>query len=194
MYQPPEEFVEKLQREFPGYRVRWSLKNCRWQLEMPVGRGALPGTYPEDKFDDGTVRAADGYWLILEVSPRPYTKCPECGFHFDLPELRIKEASCEYCCSRGLDAKWMLGYFPLGEALLNQLRKTDPKRDGIRKLAARVDAKNKARLDAIKRNADDQMEYSMREHRNEIFEIPQSGYRQPSSMWTNAPESPRLQK
>lgn len=192
MYTPDPDFVEKLEKEFPGYRIRWSLKRNLWQLEQRCGRSALPGTYPEDKFDDGTIRAAEGYWLILEVSPRPYTKCPECGFHFDLPELKIKEAKCEYCISRDLDARWMLGYFPLGEALLNQLRKTDPKRDGIQKLSARVDAKNKARLKAIKDSADDTMDYAMRDHRREVFEIPGVGYTKNPSMWANAPESPRL--
>lgn len=192
MYTPPQDFVNKLEAEFPGYRIRWSQKRHLWQLEQRCGRSALPGTYPEDKFDDGTIRAAEGYWLILEVSPRPYTKCPECGFHFDLPELQIKEAKCDYCISRDLDARWMLGYFPLGEALLNQLRKTDPKRDGIRKLSARVDAKNKARLKAIKAAADDTMEYAMKDNRNAIFENVQFGYKQPPTMWINAPDSPGL--
>jgi hypothetical protein len=172
MYKPPEDFVEKLEREFHGYRIRWSVKNNRWSLEQRVGRGALPGTYPEDKFDDGTIRAAEGYWLILEVSPRPYTKCPECGFHFDLPELKIKEAKCEYCCERGLDARWMLGYFPLGEALLDQLRKTDPKRDGIQKLGAKIDARNKARLKSIRDRADDQLMSALLDNKKQVFEMP----------------------
>jgi hypothetical protein len=171
-YLPDPNFVEALRKEFPEYRVRWSLKNERWQLEQQVGRGALPGTYPEDKFDDGTIRAAEGYWLILEVSPRSETKCPDCGFFFQLPHLKITEARCEYCISRGLDGRTMLGYFPLGEALLQQLRKTDPKRDGIQKLAKRMDAKNKLKLDQARKDADALLNDALLDNKYDVFEIP----------------------
>ena len=172
MYQPDPDFIEKLHKEFPEYRVRWSLKNERWQVEQKVGRGALPGTYPEDKFDDGTIRAAEGYWLILEVSPRSETKCPDCGFFFQLPMLEIKETRCDYCISRGLDGRTMLGYFPLGEALLEQLRKTDPKRDGIQKLAKRMDAKNKKKLEQVRKDADSALMDMLMDKKYDVFEIP----------------------
>lgn len=171
-YKPDPDFVSKLESEFPGYRVRWSLKNERWAVEQQVGRGALPGSYPEDKWDDGTIRAAEGYWLILEVSPRSETKCPECGFFFKLQHLKIAEAKCDYCISRGLDGRYMLGYFPLGEALLNQLRKTDPKRDGIQKLAKRMDAKNKRILEQVRRDADSALMDGLLDNKKQVFEIP----------------------
>ena len=69
---PPESFVEKLDREFRGrLRIRWSTERQEWHIEQKIRRGLFPGTKPSklgwDDTTDAYIRHRDGVdrWIIV---------------------------------------------------------------------------------------------------------------------------------
>lgn len=74
--------------------------------------------------------------------------CPQCNLPLKVPELRFKEVRCEHCIRRGRDGRILAGYFPLGEALLEHLRRTDPLRGAIERLSQEADKHNQRLLES----------------------------------------------
>lgn len=110
-----------------SYRVRWSNRSQTYQIEQQVGRGLFELSADPD--DDVSVRARDGYFLVMAVSPSPRVKCEECGFYTEeLPALKPISVTCAYCQKRGVHTHLQCAYFPLGDRLLEWLEKTSPKR------------------------------------------------------------------
>ncbi len=182
----PEQFVEQLEAEFPGYRIRWSHTRKRWQIEQQVGRGALP-TFRVDPNDDHVVRARDGYWLVCEVCPGTTTPCPDCGVDLKAPALKFAEVVCEACKAVGFDGRIMAGYFPLSESLLDHLRSTDPKRGALERMADQLDAANEAILAERARELHNTNEAIAKDEFPFIFNIPSTGYSKASATnWSGA--------
>lgn len=188
---PPVEFVEKLEREFPGYRIRWSQATSRWNLEQKIGRAAdlEQAAVIDDPFDDNWIRARDGYWLIMEIAPGTTTKCPDCGFELKLAENRAKEVLCGYCRSRGEEGVHWIYFFHLGEVLLDHLRKTDPRRGMTKAIVQRADRINKALIADRIRKRDNIVEEQMKGNFTQLFQIPTVGLTGKTSAWENAPDS-----
>ncbi len=122
---PPDTFVEQLRLDCPHLRVRWSPRRAMWQIEQQVGRAALLPIRIEEG-DDSLRRSCDGYALVMEVAPSDRVSCPRCCLPITLPHLETREVPCAYCRSRGIDTTVIAGYWPLGEALLQHLRRTNP--------------------------------------------------------------------
>lgn len=172
----PKDFVEKLEREFPDLRIRWSHKRQAWHVEQRVGRAALD-PIRIDPDDDRLITARDGYWFVLEVKPAQEVDCPGgCGAKLKVPELTWKEVKCLRCELWGKDPFYMMGYFPLGEALLDHLRYTDPRRGAIKELAKKADEANQKLLDQRKRDLHNEIEAATKDSFNKVFGIPQVGY------------------
>ena len=150
LYVVPSGWRKQLLAEFPGYRVRWSLKKACWQLEQPVGSGSLP-PLRIDQHDDSLIRASDGYWLVMEFQPGDRMPCPGivqvyprliCGATLKVPHKVAKETICQACRKAGRDGRTIAVYWPFGEALLEHLRYSDPLRDGTRRQSRSADATN----------------------------------------------------
>lgn len=149
-YNVPDEFRRKFLNEFPGYRIRWSLKESNWHIEQPAGRGALP-PFRIDPADDSLIRAKDGYWGVMKIQPGDRMACPAvverfplqtCGWTLKVPFRKTAETRCENCRKAGRDGRSFAGYWYFDESLLEELRRTDPLRDGIRRISAEADANN----------------------------------------------------
>lgn len=142
LYVVPTEWKRRFLSEFPNYRVRWSLKKGKWQVEQYYGAGALPPIVI-DEADDTLVRARDGYWLVMEFSPGDRFPCPgiiekstnqRCGWALKAPMRKGAEVRCPMCRSKGRDGRTVGAYWPFDEFLLEHLRKHNPETWGVVKV------------------------------------------------------------
>jgi hypothetical protein len=138
-YTVPDEWRQKFLKEFPEYRVRWSLAERCWHLEQAYGRGALP-PLRIDEADDSLVRSRDGYWLVMKIQPGDRMACPGviqkvprqlCENTIQVPSRRTGEAVCGNCRQKGRDGRTIAGFWPFDETLLDELRRTNPLTHGI---------------------------------------------------------------
>lgn len=171
----PEQFTSKLRREFPDLHIRWSNKQKCWMVEQQVGRGALPPFRFDNDTDDRYVRARLGRWLVCSVAPGDRIPCPECRRQLRVPHLKFAEVTCEACVRQGKDGRVTAGYFPLSGPLLEHLRRTDPRRDAIRRLAAEADAANEKMLEEKSRSVRNDIEAITLEDFNKMFGIQSVG-------------------
>lgn len=138
----PAWFEEALEREFQGrLRIRWSQQRNEWHIEEKVGRGVFDAP-KNGKDSDRWMRARDGYRFFAAVQPGTKRACPECRIAMNVPECEFREVQCDYCGFRGLSGRLVLAHFPLGEKLLQHLRKHDPTRDRITKNIKEIDLHN----------------------------------------------------
>lgn len=149
-YQVPLGFKSRFLAEFPSYRIRWSLKDSKWMIEQKYSN-PLPPTRAFDPFDDHTIRANDGYWLVLSFQPGTRMACPLCGLDVPVPMMKTAETSCVFCRTKGLDGRILAGYWPMDERLIDMLKSTDPLRGGIQK-DSRGKYRVKASMDAEQAN------------------------------------------
>lgn len=180
----PEEFTAKLRREFPDLHIRWSNKLQCWQVEQQVGRGALPPFRFDNDTNDRYVRARLGRWLVCQVAPGDRVPCPECKGTLNVPHLKFAEVTCHYCVVQGKDGRTTAGYFPLSGPLLEHLRRTDPRRDAIRRLAAEADAANAKMLEDKSRSVKNDIQAITLEDFNLMFGIQSVGYSGKEKAWT----------
>ena len=162
-YRVPDEWRARFEAEFPEYRIRWSLRRGSWQIEQRAGRGALP-PLRIDPHDDSLIRAADGYWLVMEFQPGDRMPCPgilsirprrTCGAIVKVPYRESREAVCPECRKRDRDGKNIAAYWPFDEILLEHLRYSDPLRGGIQRQRQKAEARNAAILrEADRRQSD----------------------------------------
>lgn len=123
LYRPPDWFLERLEREHDGQmRIRWSRARGEWLIEEKIGRAALPPRR-EDPLDDDFIRARDGYGYLMSVRPGTRMACPLCGLDMSVAVRRSAECVCEHCRRKGRRSRWVAGFWPLDESLLEHLRK-----------------------------------------------------------------------
>lgn len=182
MMTPPKEFTEKLRKEFPDLRIRWSKKQGSWQIEQKVGRGAL-APFRIDDSEDRYIRARDGFWLVCQIAPGDRMPCPECNSTLQVPLLAFKETQCFKCIAAGKDGRVTAGYFPLSTALFEHLRSTDPRRGAIEKMAAKADKANEQLMQAKARERHNEIESITLDCFNEMFAIQSVGYSGKEKMW-----------
>ena len=181
---PPSDFLRELARDCPHLRVRWSLKRQTWQVEQQVGVAqALPPIRIDEGRDD-LIRARDGYAFVMEVAPGDRVPCPKCGLTVKLPHLETREVPCTYCRGKGRDATVIGGYWPLGDALLQHLRRTNPFRpssegEAVERMARESDAYNanvqRLEEEAARQHGEDVLFDAL------IHQIPKVGYTRPTS-------------
>lgn len=96
--------------------------------------------------------------------------CTRCERKHNVPVLRTAEVRCP--CGRRL----FMAYFPLGEALLQYLRKLDPDRDGHKNAA--IDADNVTERSELTRRRDTRniVEAAAYDDKYQLFGTPFSGY------------------
>lgn len=162
-YNVPESFRRLLEREFPGYRVRWSLRDSCWHLEQPCGNSALV-PFRIDPSDDTLIRARDGFWLVMKIQPGDRMPCPNvverfprqiCNWTLKVPQRKVAEVRCPVCAKAGRDGRAFAGFWPLDEGLIEELRRTDPLKGGTAAARATADASNKLLLAEAERKLRD---------------------------------------
>lgn len=172
----PTTFTSRLRDEFPHLRARWSPKRQTVQIEQQVGHGAALPPIHIDAHDDDLVRAKDGYWRVMEVSPGDRRPCPTCGLTLKVPHLKFAEVTCTFCHVAGRDGRTMCGYFPLDESLLQYLRRTDPLRGAVARMADECDQANQRLMTSRIRSAKNEVEAATKDDFGRLFDIQQVGY------------------
>lgn len=175
IYSVPSDFARVFFREFPEYRIRWSFKKRCWLVEQKCGRSALSPIHI-DPHDDQLIRARDGFWLVMEIQPGDRMPCPVCDNTIHVATRRFAEARCANCIKHGRDGRFMAGHYPFSEGLLEHLRRTDPLRDGVKRLQAEADAANQLRLDRARRAQSNHNEAASKDAFSRLFDIQSVGY------------------
>jgi hypothetical protein len=186
--------VRVLRAEFDGrYRIRWSILDRCWQIEQKVARGIQP-TRPYAEVDDHYIRFKDGYALAMRVQPNPRMACPaviskrplrRCGCPINVPILRTGDAICPACGKHTPAA-----YFPLGDALLQQLRYGDPSHGGYDRTLPLIRDMEQRREAAMTKAHSNANEDIAKDTFNQWVGIPSWGYTKPAftgSVQTNSP-------
>ena len=157
-YVVPDGWRASFLTDFPGYRVRWSLKERCWHIEQRTHGETIP-PFRIDPTDDLLIRAVDGYWRVMALQPGDRMACPTivntyprtlCGNQLPVTVRKTKESICSVCRRAGRDGRTMAGYYPFDETLLDALRRTNPLTYGLvdngRRTRASVEADNANRL------------------------------------------------
>jgi hypothetical protein len=122
-------------------RLRWSVRYAAWFIEEKVGRAALKPLRIKD-WDDSLICARDGYRPVMMIQPGSRMACWNCHLPIPVPICETAEARCAYCISRNIEARYMTSYYPLGEVLIDHLRKIDPEAQaGLRDRIASEEAR-----------------------------------------------------
>jgi hypothetical protein len=181
----PEEFAERLEQAFGGkYRIRWSDARHEYHIEQKVRRGIAAGFVDlnprhrerfRQKWDD-LIRARDGYVLTMAVTPGTKTFCPDCHSELQVPAFETKVIPCEFCRSRGRYRHKVAGFFPLGDSLIDHLKKIDWANDGNDRVAKAVDRHNELLLHNNRMQLRRTVDAAVRQDYNRLVGIPQFGY------------------
>jgi hypothetical protein len=188
MYHPPDSFVEKLDREFRGrLRIRWSHERGEWQIEQKIRRGLFPGTKPSklgwDETTDAYIRHRDGVVHVLSVRTGTVMPCPKCGTELKVPYYDTHFVGCPLCRMRGYNTAFAAVHFPLGDGLLDYLRKIDPENPLSERLAEDLDRQNELLAETMERDALRNGTAEASERYNRIVGIPQVGLSGKTKMW-----------
>jgi hypothetical protein len=179
-------FVAGLERDFGGkIRARWSTQRNRWQIERK-GR-ELPGKIDLSDRVDRRTRLQDGYYRILEVSPGSLVCCGRCQKDYKAEIFNLAAPRCPHCDNLETVLNW-----PLGENLLEYLRRSDPDRDGLDRMERDQKASEEAAEKAADRERANYGEDVWKDEFTNIFEIQSKGYTGKEAAWENAPESKRF--
>jgi DNA-directed RNA polymerase subunit RPC12/RpoP len=130
------------------------------------------------------VRSATGYYRVLETSPGSLVECSYCGKDYSQEFMTLNAAKCTRCGKQEMVMNW-----PLGEALLEHLRKTDPERDGLGRMWADLERDELAKAKSDYREKKNLSEAIWKEEFTRIFDIQSRGYEGPARFWANAPHT-----
>lgn len=173
---PPQDFVDRLTREFDGrLRIRWSDMRGEWHIEHHVGRAVLPPRRIDDEHDD-LIRARDGYEFVMAIRPGDRMPCPRCGLTLSLVPFAFQETTCPRCKAEGRESGTRAVFFPLGDALLEELRKRDPIRDGGPRMLQLMDQANRRLELTRQREFSTYHEAVAKDSFNQLFQIQSVGY------------------
>lgn len=181
------EFEDRLHDWFDGrFRVRWSEKTHQVVLEQRVATGQLmepPPVDPDaetirwDTYDDNYIRARDGYFYVMTITPGDRMECPVCHATLPVPVFETREVKCEYCIRRGRDGRYAAAHFALDDRFLEHIRYLDPMSDGPKRAHQRVKAnreRNTAQVE-FQRNLDE-ADYRVQFNKNQAENNPMVGY------------------
>jgi hypothetical protein len=185
----PESFVEKLDREFRGrLRIRWSAERSEWHIEQKIRRGLFPGTKPSklgwDETTDAYVRHRDGVIHVMSVRTGTAMDCPKCGTELKVPYMETHFVRCPLCQLRGYTNAYPVVFFPLGDSLIDYLKKIDPENPLSERLNEDLERQNEALAAQMERDALRPGEARAHADYNRLVGIPQTGWtRNSTKMW-----------
>jgi len=180
----PQSFLDSFKAEFGDeYRFRWSFKTRSFHLEQKVGRAALSPSFI-DAADDQSIRARDGYALVLTLQPGDRMPCPGgCGLDLKVPVFTFKAVTCPRCKWLGRDGSYPVGYFPFSESLMDYLKYLDPKRGGQRRVVADADKRTRDAEEDRMKNISRQGEGALYDAYNRIAGIESVGFTGRERAW-----------
>ncbi len=137
-----EQFNDRLEETFGGrLRLRRSaLRDSTYFVEEQAGEQRTMARLIADlpvrssrqakNREDEYVRARDGYRLFMEVQTGTMSACGRCGQAYKVPQFESVQLRCPAC-----RYEFTTAFFPLGELLVDHLKKGDPSRaDQLRRV------------------------------------------------------------
>lgn len=177
------EFQRQLDSKFHGrFRLRWSDKAQVFHLEQKVATGQVmeppidPITNEWDAYDDGFIRARDGYFYIMTVTTGDRMRCPLDHTELKVSIMHTGETKCAQCQHVGRDGRFAAGYFPLNHILLDYINDIDPLNGGPLRVRERMRAKQLARAAKEIPAAVLQSEENVLDNQNQVDLKPMVGY------------------
>lgn len=142
LYQVPQEFQEKLEREYGNrIRIRWSDYWGEWHVEQKIARGKVGQPILQDRYHDDTIRYRDGYAWVMSIKQGTKFDCPSCGLTLKAPTRETELVSCWNCRSKGREHRWLACHWPFDETLIDHFKKMDREIDTRYKQLAESDKK-----------------------------------------------------
>jgi hypothetical protein len=184
----PTEFQKALDREFRGtMRLRWSHARRAWLLEAKAGRGVYDVAVATEgsRLEDESIQLRDGYRLFVELREVPKMPCQGCKVGLKLSPFETIQATCPKC-----KYVHVVACFPLGDSLLDHLRKLNPHGTYRENLKREADRFNELKTQTAHRDAGNVVDASTREIYNDLVGIPSFGYSGKTQAWVDAPASP----
>lgn len=180
----PEQFQERLQDVFNGrLRARWSHKTQSVHIEQKVGRMIELGRYVPST-DDVAIRQRDGYHYVLEVQPGDRMPCPTCKQTVNVPAFQFRAVECTWCKLMGKEHRIVAAYYPLGENLIEHLKRIDPLMGASKQLRLEVNKGNEWLLQQQQRHLSNVVEDAGKDQFEKIAGIQSVGYtKNTGSMW-----------
>lgn len=185
---PPELFVEKLDREFNRrLRIRWSHERSEWHIEQKIRRGLFPGERPSkkgwDETTDAYIRHRDGVIHVLSVRTGTVMNCPICNTEMKVPYMVTHYVHCPLCKMRGFTRGFAVVHFPLGDALIDYLRRIDPDNPISERLSEDLDRQNEALAATMEQDAVNQGTAAFEDDYRRIVGIPTTHLSGSTKMW-----------
>lgn len=179
----PTQFSDEMADRFHNrFRLRWSDKSHVFHLEQKVMTGQVmeppidPETNEWDAYDDGFIRARDGYFYILTVTVGDRMRCPIDNTTLKVPTFHTGEVVCDTCRAHNRDGRYAAGFFPLNHVLLDHISDIDPMNGGPLRARARMRAKQITRQERENRDATMEGEYNTIDNINQAELRPMVGY------------------
>jgi hypothetical protein len=170
---------------------RSEVRDTTFFLEERTGRGTFTGIADlKDKSSlqakwraDERIRARDGYSKVMEVQVGSRSACTRCGTPYVCPQFHTAEVRCTGCADQIYTA-----FFPLGELLLDYLKKIDPTRANqlrrVRDEEQRQQWLEKCETNTLASDAGHAVGDAL------IEQIPSARYSGHTSFWEDAPSGP----
>jgi hypothetical protein len=124
-----EKFNQKLQRDYPRYRVRWSDFSGNFKIEVKMGTGywdVNPELFKDNP--DLYIQVKDGYIEWAEITTGDRARCAHCTNTVEVPVREFREVKCNWCDM----AQPARAYFELNDDLLYHLNKLNRQRTSPR--------------------------------------------------------------
>lgn len=184
MIEIDEQFTHRLEQVFGGrLRARWSHKTNSVHIEQKVGRMIQLDRWVS-AVDDQAIRMRDGYHYILEVQPGDRMPCPQCKHTLKVPALQFRAIECDWCKLMGKEHRVVAAYFPLGEVLIDHLKRIDPLTGASKQLRLEVNKGNEWVLKGQQRHLSNVVEDAGKDQFEKIAGIQSVGYtKNTGSMW-----------
>lgn len=185
----PPEFEERLEQEFNGrLRVRWSPSSGQYRIEQKVARAQMWGDRPILENDDEATMIRDGYFYVMSIAPRDRMNCKRCNTELEVPLYEARVVACPICKLMGRTFKYAVAYFPLGDKLIDHLKKIDPERGLSRDQMKALRESNEALLRSQQRAVSNNAEAYGKDNFNRLVGIQQVGRTGRESAWLDAPQ------
>jgi hypothetical protein len=179
---------ERLNREFDGrIRIRWSNQHQNYSVEQKYARAA---TKWSEREDDEVIRAREGYLQIFAVTPGDRFECERCRDVIKVPINEFRLIKCANCTRRGVDSRYILGFFDLdSEHIIDHLRRLDPLKGTQQKIRTQIAEANQKRQQELERDQWNFRESYVKDGMEaKLFGIPQTAINK-VAMWEDAPKS-----
>jgi hypothetical protein len=114
------EFNNRLQKDYPRYRARWSDFSNSIKIEVKMGTGywdVNPSLYKNNP--DLLAQVRDGYIEWAELTTGDRARCAQCTNTVKVPVREFKDVKCNWCEF----SQPMRAYFDLNEDFIYHLNK-----------------------------------------------------------------------